>query len=163
MNKILTLNQIADAQGIRIKYENLRNTHPQLEGYARPIRKLIVLEESLKSDPRKEQCILSEEIGHCIYPPTTSHVVYHIAEYYDMNHWERDRLALSVSRDERTALGWATSFIIPDAEFWEFAKSPHEWWEWLEHFYVEDWFMRAKIGFMRLKQPFKWRQVIKRI
>jgi len=163
MNKLLLLNQIAEDQKIRIKYRNLKYKHPQLEGYAWPARKLIVLEKSIKNELRKEICILSEEIGHCIYPPTTSHVVYHIAEYYDMNHWERDKLAHSVAKDERTALGWATSFIIPDVEFWEFAKTPHEWWEWLEHFYVEDWFMRAKIDFMRTKHPFKWRQIIKSI
>ena len=163
MNQVLLLQEIAYAHGIEIAYKNLHAKHPQLDGYAWPYQGLIVLDESLQGKLRQEKCVLAEEIGHCLYPPAAGHISYHYAGYRHLSQWERDNLAVLVTKDERLALHWGTSFLIPDKAFWEYAqKGPHEWWEWLEHFDVEDWFMRAKFGFMRTKHPFKWREMIKR-
>lgn len=157
------LYHIIERLGIILRYENLHAKHHLLDGYAWPARGLIVLDTSLRSNPRQEKCVLAEEIGHCLHPPTASHISYHYAGYRHLGQWERDNLAVLVAKDERLALQWGTSFLIPDKMFWEYARQgPHEWWEWLEHFDVEDWFMRAKFGFMRTKHPFKWRELVKR-
>lgn len=164
MNKVLLLQEIAYAHDIEITYENLHYTkHPLLEGYAWPAKGMIILDESLRGKATQEKCVLTEEVGHCLYPPVANHIAYHYAGYRQLDCWERDNLAVLVAKDERMALRWGTSFLIPDKVFWEYAqKGPHEWLDWLEYFDVTDWFMRAKFGIMRTKHPFKWRELVKR-
>ncbi len=162
MNKILLLQETAYTHGIEIIYEDLRYTkHPLLKGYAWPGKGLIVLDKSLRSRPKQEKCVLAEEIGHCLYPPIANHIAYHYAEYQHLNCWERDSLAVRVTKDELTALHWGTSFLIPDKNFWDYAnKWPYDWLDWLDYFDVEDWFMKYKFWFMRTKHYLKWNKLM---
>lgn len=81
-----------------------------------------------------------------------------------MNQWDCDNLAVMVAKEENEALLFATSLLIPDKAFWEyFEAGPHEIWEWCEHFQVTEWFMRRKMGFMRTKQRFRWKDAIARV
>jgi hypothetical protein len=146
---------------IKIRYRNLSKIHPEFIAYAEP--PYVYLDPKLDKLPRQKKCILLEEIGHCLYPPRAQHVAYHGAKFRSLTQSSRDNLAVLVAKDEHLALQWGTSILIPDEAFWDFARiGPHELWEWIEHFDVEDWFMRTKIGFMRRKHPFKWRDIIKR-
>ncbi|WP_288959447.1 hypothetical protein [uncultured Aminobacterium sp.] len=121
------------------------------------------MDKSLLSRERQHKCVLAEEVGHILYPSPFDSIQYHIAEYWDYDFYQRGYISYRHVKSERAALLWATSFLISDKEFWDFAnQGPHEWWEWLEHFDVEDWFMRRKIGFLRTKQRFRWRDAIAR-
>jgi hypothetical protein len=111
----------------------------------------------------QEVCVLAEEVGHIMWPPMVDHTLFHFAGYRDafQDYWQRDNIELAVSRDERHALEWATGFLIPDESFWAyFEQGKHEWQEWLEYFEVEDWFMRYKVNFMRIKHRFKWKDIL---
>lgn len=144
---------LCDALEIVIRYRDLHAKRPLLEGYACLDRRQIILDESLKNNRRQHKCVLAEEIGHFLYPPTGNHYVYHLAEYRQaVSVEERSLIFAAVIKDERLALRWATDFLIPDVAFWDFTKTgPHEIWEWCEHFDVESWFMHLKIGYIRRK------------
>ena len=137
---------LADMLGIKIYYDFLHNKqHPLLEGYADLSRNQIFLDISLRMKKRQEKCVLSEEISHFLYPPIKGCVSYHIANYWETDHSKRGWINFWHNKNERLALKWATSFLVPDSAFWTFARAgPHEWYNWLEHFDVEGWFMEAK-------------------
>lgn len=152
---------IAESLGIRVFYKDLHSQKPLLDGYAIPKQHLIIIDKTLHHTIQGN-CVLAEEIGHCIYPPLSDHVIYH-TDYYSMNHWNRDNLAVKVAKEENQAIFFATNLLIPDSEFWKYFESgSHEIYEWCEHFHVAEWFMRRKIGFMRTKQRFRWRNAIAR-
>ncbi|MDD2297632.1 MAG: hypothetical protein PHX79_07450 [Sphaerochaetaceae bacterium] len=160
---IQTLCQILKTKNIKIIYADLHSKNPQLEAYTVPQKQQIIMDKSLPCRPCQHKCVLAEEVGHVLYPPLVSTTQYHIAEYWDLDFHQRGNISYRNSKSERAALLWATSFIIPDDEFWEFAQEgPWERWEWLERFDVEDWFMRRKVGIMRTKKRFKWREIVKR-
>jgi len=163
IDDINDLLQIAHIYHIKIVCRNLHAKNQCFEGYAWPTRKLIVLETTLLSRPQDYVCILAEEIGHILNPPAFSSVSYHYKDYWKMDCLKRDEAKYQYAKTERSALLWATNYLISDEDFWEFAKDgTREWWEWLERFEVPDWFMRWKIGFMRTKQRFKCREIISR-
>lgn len=163
-DRLLQLQEIAYCAGYRITYQNLHKQHPNLEGLTKFLDQEIILDTSIKNTAQ-ELCVTGEEVGHILNPPLVDHRNYHSSQYCDIykTQWERDNIGILVAKDELAALEWATGFIIPDREFWEYATTgQHEWWEWLEHFGVEDWFMRYKVGFMRKKHWFRWKDLIKR-
>ncbi len=154
--------RLSETMGLCVTHENLHRRHPGLDGYARPARGLIFLDHSIRGT-RQGICVLSEEVGHCLYPPAADHLTYHSREFWQLSQAQRDNLSIMATKDERAALLWATEYVIPDWKFWAFySRGPHNWWHWLEHFEVEDWFMRTKVGFMRCKHPFKWREMVTR-
>ena len=159
---IQALCQILYNFNIDIVYTDLHSKNPLLEAYTLPQNQKIILDISLSNRPRQYKCVLAEEVGHALYAPLNGSIQYHIAEYWDMDFYQRGNISYRHTKSERVALLWATSFLIPDDEFWGFANmGPHEWWEWLERFEVEEWFMRRKIGFMRCKKHFKWKEIVK--
>ena len=162
MNRLLLLQEIAYSEGFRIEFRDMHRRNPLLDGLMSAKHMVIALDESIRGT-LQEVCVLAEEVGHVMRPPMIDHTLFHFAGYRDtyQDFWQRDNIELSVSRDERHALEWATEFLIPDQLFWDYAQQgKHEWWEWLEHFEVEDWFLKYKVNFMRTKHKFKWRDIL---
>ena len=142
---------IASSLGIEVVYHDIHSKKPLLDGYAIPYQQKIVIEKSLKYTTQGT-CVLAEEIGHCLYPPLSNHIMYHRTDYYDMSQWDCDNLAVKVAKEEHQAMFFATNLLIPDKKFWDYYKSgPHTIYEWCEHFGVTEWFMLRKIDFMRSK------------
>jgi hypothetical protein len=155
--------QIIKNHGMKLIYSDIHIANPLLDAYTIPDTKQIIVDITLPHRPRQHKCILAEEVGHVLYPPMDGSALHHVAEYWDYDCYQRSNISYRHVKSERAALLWATSFLISDTEFWEFAsQGPHEWWEWLERFDVEDWFLKRKVGFMRTKKSFKWREVVKR-
>jgi Zn-dependent peptidase ImmA (M78 family) len=153
---------IAGSLGIEVVYRDIHSKKPLLDGYAAPYKKLIVIEKTIKYTTHG-LCVLAEEIGHCLYPPLSNHIMYHRSDYHNMNQWQCDNLAVQVAKEENQAIVFATNLLIPDSVFWEYFESgPHEIWEWCDYFCVAEWFMRRKIGLMRAKKGFRWRNAIAR-
>lgn len=153
---------IASSLGIEVVYRDIHSEKPLLDGYAVPHKKLIVLEKTLKYTAHG-LCVLAEELGHCVFPPLSNHITYHRSDYHNMNQWQCDNLAVQVAKEENQAIFFATNLLIPDSQFWKFFETgPHDIWEWCEHFGVTEWFMRRKIGFMRVKKRFQWKDAIAR-
>jgi hypothetical protein len=155
------LRDYIEMAGYEIIYRDLHGRHPLLEGFVSLKFKKVFIDISVRNT-RQEKCVLAEELGHVLLPPAVDGALYHFAEYKDVfqTQWERDSLEISVAKDERRALRYGTSILIPDQAFWDYAKSKHMWYEWYEYFEVEDWFMRAKFEFMQTKQHFKWRDLV---
>lgn len=154
---------------IGVRYVDLHTRNPFYDGYAWPSRREIGLEWSLKGT-WQEKAVLAEEIGHILYPPFANHRCFHDTRFWKMTQWGKDSLSVAVARDERAALQWATSALIPDRAFWQFAASgPQDWWEWLEEFEVPGWFLEVKFGLVRAKmhedglRPFRWRELVRRV
>jgi Zn-dependent peptidase ImmA (M78 family) len=164
---INTLFVIAQRMGIKIIYEDLHQSNPHLEGYAWPDKEIIALDKTLHRRSRQHKCVLSEEIGHFLYPPRPGHKAFH-ERYFQMSCQERGNLAVTVAQDEQKALTFATGLLIPDAEFWDLIQNQQSnLRDLMEHFDVEEWFVRVKIGFIRRKardagQKLKWKHLIRR-
>ena len=146
-----SLLELARKLMIIIEYRDLHHEHHfALDGYADAERKLIVLDLSLKDYPRHHKCVLAEEIGHIIFPPRPGHIAYHMRGYHKMDHQSRSNIKAIVSQDERKALRWATSILIPDAALRAAAKnsvnSIDDLFEWFD---VEKWFMLFRLDFYR--------------
>jgi len=167
--QIVTLDNLlylAETTNVLLRYEDLHARHPQLEAYTSyPV---IVLDKSLQSRTQEHRVVLAHELGHIVYPPRAGHISYYTARAWDMMDCPtRDSLAVSVGKDERFAMKFATGVLIPDQFFWRFAAAgPHEMWTWLEAFDIPKWFLEFKVGFVRAGQParerLKWREIILR-
>jgi Zn-dependent peptidase ImmA (M78 family) len=161
------LYRVVDEQGIKLDYSSLRQFGGGILGMFTVHPKVglfILLDESLLSSPREHRCVLAEEIGHALCPPRQGHIRFHRRRYN-----AADNDAIIVAQDERKALLWATSFLVPDVDFWRTATKcglntvP----ELAEHFCVTEWFVRAKIGFVRRQArgqgvKLRWSDIIKR-
>ncbi|HBX22620.1 MAG TPA: ImmA/IrrE family metallo-endopeptidase [Desulfotomaculum sp.] len=154
----------AKALKIRIIYKKL---NPGLLGRADATKMVVTLDPSLRDKPRELKCVLAEEIGHILYPPRPGHIRYH-----SMGFWETDNCGqtkITVAQDERKALDWATSVLMPDVEFNRIMEEGnHYLWEIADEFGVEQWFLEHKIGYYRLKaremgRKVKWRDLIRRV
>ena len=164
IDDIEDLHRIARIYNIRVVYKDLNARDSRLEGYAWSERMLIVLDKSLIFRPVDHVCVLAEEIGHMLFPPIYDCISYHMVAFWQQDAVIRSQTKYLHSKTERPALIWATDYLIPDEEFWEFVREgPREWWEWLERFEVAPWLMHWKIGFMRAKHNIKGRDVIKRV
>ncbi|MEM3486477.1 MAG: hypothetical protein QXI12_12755, partial [Candidatus Methanomethyliaceae archaeon] len=154
----LSIFRLADLYGIKVLWEDVHGiVGPDVDGWADTRDGIIHLDLSIQGT-RHGKCVADEEVGHCLYPPMANHLVYHSRRYWRLSHDERDNLRWWAAKDERRARLWATRWEIADEDFWHFfSTGPHDWQEWLERFEVVDWFMDLKVGFMREKQPFKWR------
>lgn len=154
--------------GIKVVYQDLRSRHPDLLGMADAEQRVIILDKSLSGSQRKLKCILAEEIGHVLYPPRPGHIAYHSTEFIQSDFNGRSNLKIIVAQDERKALTWATGVLIPDVEFWRAVDNGiNTIYELSDYFDVEEWFMRLKIGYIRMKareegNRLKWRDLIRR-
>lgn len=171
MNRLSELNKfrldllksVAKINGIEIEYTNIHKKDPLCNGYALTHKGLIYIDQSIKGTVG-EVCALSEEMGHCLYPPRVSHADYHcLAKFKKLSIQQQDDIEVIVEENERLAHSWGTSFIIPDKDFWDFVKDgPKEMARMIEYFDVTDWFMRRKIGLMCRKYKVNRREMIKK-
>jgi len=135
---------------ITIKYEDLHSKRPTLDGYADAGNRLIVLDISLRDNPRHHKCVLAEEIGHILFPPRPGHLAYHMQGYYQLDSYDRSSIKAVVSQDERKAIQWATIFLIPDIELDKsIADGKKTIYEFAEIFEVEKWFMLFRLNFYK--------------
>jgi hypothetical protein len=163
-DRLCLLQEIAYRAGFRNDYANLHSQHPRLDGLTKFHEKLILIDTFIRDTPQ-ELCVLAEEVEHILCSPNIDHRNYHSARYRDIykTQWERDNIEILVAKDELVALETGTSLIISDQDFWDFAALGQvEWKDWLNHFGVEDWFMRYKAGFMQKKHWFRWKDLIRR-
>lgn len=132
---------------ITLEYEDLKRYSPGLWGLYvldPTIGHLIVLDRLLLSRPRLHRCVLAEEIGHALHPPRPGHL-----RFYRRPWRVVDNQAVIVAQDEAKALRWATDFLMPDVEFWRaVSKGYNTVPELADYFYVEEWFVRAKLKFL---------------
>lgn len=158
----------ADKLGIKVVFRNLRKQHPDLLGMADASIRVATLDSSLRFDWRQQKCILAEEIGHILFPPRSGHVRYHSKSFIYSDCIDRSLTKIIVAQDERKALQWATSVLMPDVEFWGAVKDgANTVYQLAEWFNVEEWFVLLKIGFIRRQareegQRLKWRDIISR-
>ncbi|MCL5781509.1 MAG: hypothetical protein M1119_11600 [Firmicutes bacterium] len=146
---------IADKLFISVRFINLKKCHSQLLGRANAETRIIELDESLINRPKLLKCILAEEIGHILFPPRVGHIIYHSKEYWKYNSSDRNNIKALVAQDERLALDWATSILVPDVEFWRIiGEGVNTVWELADFFDVEDWFMCIKINYINRKTGF---------
>lgn len=132
------------------------------------VNRIATLDLSLMDKPRELKCIMAEEVGHILFPPRPGHIRYHSTEYIHIDHCERSNIKAIVHQDERKALRWATNVLIPDVEFWRIRDSGVDTIHgFADCFEVEEWFVRLKIGYLRMKaksdgKKFRWRDIIKK-
>ena len=156
---------LAHELGITVTFDKLR---PGLDGMADAGRKQIVLNWSLRNQPRLIKSVLAEEIGHILFPARPGHIRYHSTQFWETHHKERTMTKIVVAQDERMALDWAASVLMPDVEFWQVIKEGVDTIPgMMEYFNVEDWLVRHKVGWLRRKAKadgvrLKWRDVIRR-
>lgn len=159
----------AREQGIKVIFKSLQTNHPGRLGKADTKRKVIKLDITLRSMPRLLKCVFAHEIGHFIYPPRPGHIRYHSRSYVNIKHDERSNIKAIVRQDERMALKWATSVLMPDVEFNRIMENGnYSVKEIADYFDVDPLFVRYKIGYYRAKErdfgrKVKWRDLIKRV
>lgn len=141
--------EIAESEKIYIAYDDLQRIGDIQGLYTIDPRAgpLIVLDLSLLSQPKLHRCIAAHELGHHFYPPrNTSHTVF----FHRNSYCSDSQKEIIVSQDENKALRWATELLMPSAEVWAAIKDGHNTLSLLaDYFNVEEWFARAKIGYMR--------------
>lgn len=163
-----TLFIFAMGLNIEVNFRNLRKMHPDLLGMADAANRTIALDKSLNYNPRQLKSVFAEEIGHIMFPPRPGHIRYHSKQYINTSYTDRSMIKYIVAQDERKALQWATSFLIPNVEFWraieEGSNTVPQLVEWFD---VEEWFVKLKIAYIRMKaresgKRLKWRDLIVR-
>jgi len=135
---------IVEKEAITVHYDDFSNTPEGIHGlylYHKRIGPLIVLGEHLHHSRRLHKCVLAEEIGHHYTAPRTSLLTAHASA----------NLKAMESQDERKAMEWATSFLIPDREL---AKAVglgyRSCFELAEYFDVSEWFVYRKLNLLRM-------------
>lgn len=158
---------LAHALGIRTITVDLHSENPHFDGYAWPARREIGLDMSIIGT-RHGRCVFDEEVSHCLVTPFADHRLYHSRRYWELDAATRSDIRVKVVKDENGALRWATDAVIPDDLFFAYlGTGPYEIWEWCDHFDVEPWFMKFKIGYMVRKgkllggRPFKKRDAVR--
>jgi hypothetical protein len=153
--------------GIKVVFKNLKGIDSGPLGLADADSKTIELDQSLIDSPRQLKAILAEEIGHILYPPRPGHIRYHSRGF-----WQRadcESIRQSVAQDERKALDWATSVLLPDVEFDRIMENGNlSLSEIAECYEVEPLFAKHKINYYRRKERMsgrkvKWKDVIRRV
>jgi hypothetical protein len=149
-----------EEMGYEVVYETMEEG---LHGYCYPAKKRIGLDIALLDLPIEHKCWFCHEGSHALFPPIYNTTKYHQKIYWSFDVVNRSNLKWQHAKSEEPGLIWYTEYLIPDDKFWAFgADGPREWQEWLERFEVNEETMELKIGFMRTKQWFKWRQMVKR-
>lgn len=167
MISIDKLSAMAKNLGIRVIFKNLKKHRPGLLGMADAESKTITIDESLLKNQRELRCVLSEEIGHIVYPPRSGHVAYHSKGFYQAENCSV--IKHTVAQDERKALDWATGVLLGHVEFDRIkAVGARSISELADYFDVEPWFIEHRIGYLRRKvrdagQKVRWRDLIRRV
>lgn len=160
---------MAEQLGINIIWDNLKLINPSFLGMADASINTVTLDVSLKNKNRECKCVFAEEIGHILFPPRPGHIRYHSRGYWQIDNHDRSLMGVIVAQDERKALDWATSTLMPDKEFWKANKEcgMDKIYLLADWFDVEPWVINLKIGYLRRKrkaagEKLKWRDIIKR-
>ena len=155
----------ARGMGINIVFSTLRLGNL---GVADAAKNIIVLDVSLRSNPRLLRCVLAHELGHILFPPRPGHIRYHSTNFIDANDGINS-IKVIVGQDERMAQDWSTGILMPDAEFNRVIETGnYSINEIAEMFEVEPRFVLQKIGYYRRKEESagrmvpKWRDLIRR-
>lgn len=156
--------EIAEKEEIHIAYKNLRRAGAIQGFYVIDPRAgpLIVLDIDLLNQPKLHRCIAAHELGHHFRPPRTS--IKNVIAFYRSNQYTNYQT--TISQDENRALKWATELLMPSEEVWAAIKEGYNTIHLLaEHFNVTEWFVRAKIGFLRREErkkgiKLKWRNIV---
>lgn len=145
------LYRIITKRCIELEYDDLKSIGKGLLGLYvldPAIGHLIVLDSHLLQQPRLHRCVLAEEIGHSFYPPRAGVIRFHC---------KHGNEAVIVAQDERKALRWATDFLMPDDEFCRAVSQGYvTMHELADYFYVEEWFVQAKIDFLKRGWSFNY-------
>lgn len=157
------IEEICRIYRIKVFYANL---HEDLLGRANARTKTIILNASLKDNPREEKCVLLEEIGHIIYPARRGHTRYHSKDF--LKREDCSLISHNVAQDERLARDWATNILLNDVDFnriKEVGACTVD--ELAAYFDVEPWFMEHRIKYLRRKakingQKVRWRDFLTR-
>ena len=153
---------------IRVIFANLRKQNPDYLGKADAATRTITLDISLRDNYRQLKCVLSEEIGHILYPPCCGHIRYHSRAYWQTDHLTRSKMQYNVAKDERMALDWATGILITDEQILSAKDRGINTLPLIaEYFDVEPWIVSLKIGYIRRKGwengiKYKWTDFIDR-
>ena len=157
--------EIAKSEQIYIAYDDLRaagdiqglyTIHPR----AGPV---IILDQSLLNHPNLHRCVAAHELGHHFYPPrsNTKTIV-----AFCRSSFTNSQREIIVHQDEQKALRWATELLMPSAAVWMAIGGGCNTLPLLaEAFYVEELFVRLKIGYMRREERdrgrnLRWREIV---
>jgi Zn-dependent peptidase ImmA (M78 family) len=157
--------EIVSIEGIHLRYTDLRPIGNIQGIYIAHSRAgpVILLDKFLLFKPRDQRCILAHEIGHHFNPPRSGLIAFH-----RNNLFSDDIKQITIRQDESKALRWGTSKLMPTDDVWAAIRSSYDTVPLLaEYFYVTEWFVRAKIGFIRVEEReqgvrLKWRDIIKK-
>jgi Zn-dependent peptidase ImmA (M78 family) len=155
-----SLLEIVHRENIYLAYKDLRSAGPLLGLYINCKNKgIILLDNSLFYGYRLHRCILAHELGHHFFPPRSRIIAFHRSDF------NQD---ITTSQDEQKAMKYGTNLLLPTEQVWTAIKNGYDSVSLLaEYFYVTDWFVRAKIGFIRLDErergnKLKWRDILNR-
>lgn len=155
------IKEICHIYDIKIYYVNLPD---ELLGRANARTKSIILNMSLKDNPREEKCVLLEEIGHIIYPARRGHSRYHSKDF--LKREDCSLISHTVAQDERLARDWATNILLNNVEFNRIKEVGASTVNELADFFdVEPWFMEHRIKYLHRKakdngQRVRWRDFL---
>jgi len=146
LDDLLNITQIFN---IKIIFKKLDK---EIFGLASGEKGLIILDDSLRFNQKKQKCVLAEEIGHLLIPPRPGHMVYYTTGYRNYDYHKRSTIRTTVAQDEFKALKWAANILISDVELNKLIKSNYgNICELADYFGVEVWFMQLKLKLMECK------------
>lgn len=158
-----TILEIIEEEHIFLSYDNLQRIGNVQGIYTvhSVIGPMIILDKSLLHKPKDHRCIAAHELGHHFHPPRSGLIAFHRS-----NQFSDSQKEIVIRQDEGKALRWATELLMPSPEVWMAIKNGYDTVPLLaDYFNVKEWFVRCKIGFIRLEErskgiKLKWRDII---
>lgn len=151
--KINRLYDYIESEGIYFNYTNLlTNTHKKLYGlyfFVEDYGPAILLDKSLDKpeNRRLHKCILAEELGHHFTVPQTN--IFKLYGSCSIEYLDK----IQQAQDERKALEWASSFLMPNVEFNQAVSNGLQTvWDLAEWFDVTEWFVYRKLDIITSKR-----------
>lgn len=132
---------ICDVQGISVSYQPLAPERGLLGMYIRDGERAgIILDVSLRSQPRLERTVMAEEVGHHFTVGPGSIFVIHRSYH----------TAIGLSRADELALRWGADYLVPTPALAEAIRQGLRTYEELaDHFDTTVWMIRRKLVFLR--------------
>jgi len=132
---------ICAAEGVSVSYQPLAPERGLLGMYIRDGHRAgIILDVSLRSQPRLERTVMAEEVGHHFTTGLATVFVIHFSYH----------AALGLSRADELALRWAADYLMPTRDFADAIRRGYRTIEELaDYFYVTPWMVRWKLIFIR--------------
>jgi Zn-dependent peptidase ImmA (M78 family) len=155
-----SLLEIVRRENIYLAYKDLKSAGPLLGLYVNCKKKsIIILEQSLIFSNRSHRVALVHELGHHFFPPRSGIIAFQRSDF------NRDMV---ICQDERKAMQYGTNHLMPTEEVWKAIKNGYDTIPLLSDlFNVTEWFVRTKIGFIRVDErergnKLKWRNILNR-